>query len=278
MQPLGRSDEILSALSDACKPAHLIAGESDVETRLACVESVIELAERLPLTVLQRNFCFEILLRACGDYKTDKRGDTGSWCRSAAVQGMERLLYVTFRNKGCRLRKSDEELVKEHSKEDSSSVSTQTVMTSYGLGNMIDSRDNENKNENNYQNENENENRNRNRKNKAGVLIKYHKGTLGHRFALNSFQVHSLPEGVLSIHKMGVKPLPFMGTQFDLLSLPPVPHYVSSDTDCVAENLTHKNESILNNLKETHVGKKENIDAAVDVDVDVDVEYLVFLI
>ena len=92
MQPVGRLDEILSALSDACKPAHLVAGESDVETRLACVESVIELAERLPLTVPQRDLCFEILLRACGDYKTDKRGDTGSWCRSAAVQGMERLL------------------------------------------------------------------------------------------------------------------------------------------------------------------------------------------
>ena len=66
-----------------------------------------------------------------------------------------------------------------------------------------------------------------------------------------------------------------MGTQFDLLSLPPAPHYVSSDTICVAHNLTNKNESILNDLKETHVVKNENIDVDVDVDDDVELRIII---
>ena len=209
MQPCGRLDEILSVLSDACTPSHLIAGESDVETRLACVESIIELAERLPLTVLQRNTCFEILLRACGDYKTDKRGDTGSWCRTAAVQGMERLLYVTFRNEESYLRKSDPFIIGEPSKEHSSSIHGKSVMTSFGLGYVFNNDENDDENNDNLIIK------------RTGRFIRFDESTLGFKFATNSFQVHNLPDGVLLIHNLGVKTLDPMGSED--VSFPPLP-------------------------------------------------------
>jgi hypothetical protein len=97
IQPEGRLADILSVLLEASNPNKLIAGEPDVETRRAAVQAVVEIAERLPLKGNEMKLCFEILLRSCDDYKTDKRGDTGSWCRIAAVQGMEKMLYTCFR-------------------------------------------------------------------------------------------------------------------------------------------------------------------------------------
>jgi hypothetical protein len=121
IQPEGRLADILSVLLEASNPNKLIAGEPDVETRRAAVQAVVELAERLPMKASEMNLCFEILLRSCDDYKTDKRGDTGSWCRIAAVQGMEKMLYTCFR-------KSD--------------FTGATRMTSFGPGNVNTFSDN----------------------------------------------------------------------------------------------------------------------------------------
>ena len=91
--PVGRLDEILTALAIAARPEATVAGEADVETRRAAVDAVVELAERLAfvLTDDQWDRSVEVLFVACEDYKTDKRGDTGSWCRSSALRGLERL-------------------------------------------------------------------------------------------------------------------------------------------------------------------------------------------
>ena len=39
----------------------------------------------------------EALLRCCEDYSVDKRGDTGSWVRVAALQALERAVYLAIR-------------------------------------------------------------------------------------------------------------------------------------------------------------------------------------
>ena len=91
--PVGRLDEVFTALALAARPEATVAGEADVETRRAAVDAVVELAERFAfvLTDDQWDRSVEMLYVACEDYKTDKRGDTGSWCRSAALRGLERL-------------------------------------------------------------------------------------------------------------------------------------------------------------------------------------------
>ena len=97
-QPAGRLAEILSTLATSSSPQKLIAGEADAETRRNSVLSAIEVVERLAGSVHFTNDCLQsclgILFAACQDYSIDKRGDTGSWSRIAALEGLERIVYA----------------------------------------------------------------------------------------------------------------------------------------------------------------------------------------
>ncbi|CAN0057851.1 unnamed protein product, partial [Phaeothamnion confervicola] len=57
------------------------------------VESCAEGEPALPvrLGAAEVRLVFDALLRAAGDYSMDKRGDVGSWCRTAALRALERL-------------------------------------------------------------------------------------------------------------------------------------------------------------------------------------------
>ena len=98
--PDGRLDTVLESLFCATAPGKKIAGEVDAETRRNCVESVIEITEKVCCfpQFQARHFerCLEILFRACSDYNIDKRGDTGSWSRMAALKGLERVWRTYF--------------------------------------------------------------------------------------------------------------------------------------------------------------------------------------
>jgi Tubulin folding cofactor D C terminal len=176
-----------------------------VETRQAALQAVIELAERLPLSYVQTCVCFDIILRSCEDYKTDKRGDTGSWCRTAAVQGLTRLLYVTFRNIPKNIPGNIPGMIPTAT--EGSSQIGQMVITSYGNGKIhgfsaiLDTECTDSTTGILDQ-----------KTEKNGILVAFPTGSLGHSFATNSFQVHNLPEGVLYMHKSGAKPVPSLGS------------------------------------------------------------------
>ena len=97
--PEGRVNDVLNCLSDAARSDRLFAGEIDVETRKNSLLSVTELYSQLaPYIGREVNTSFvddvvECLVRACDDYTVDNRGDTGSWCRLIALQGLEKVLY-----------------------------------------------------------------------------------------------------------------------------------------------------------------------------------------
>ncbi len=103
--PEGRIDQVLDCLQQCGSSAHRIAGEYDADTCRHCIAALDEIAERL--SPYPRSFstnhvrrCFAIFLQASEDYSVDKRGDTGSWSRMAAMRGMERLLYSCLRAEG----------------------------------------------------------------------------------------------------------------------------------------------------------------------------------
>ena len=98
--PDGQLDLVFDALHTALRPDKKIAGEIDAETRRNCVEAVSEISEKTFCSPLfqKRHFLksLEILFRACNDYTIDKRGDTGSWSRVAALKGLERIWSIYF--------------------------------------------------------------------------------------------------------------------------------------------------------------------------------------
>ena len=98
--PDARLDMVYESLSRATAPGKKIAGEVDAETRRNCVESVVEITEKVcSLPQFEaRHFlmCVELLFRACDDYNIDKRGDTGSWSRIVALRGLERVWRIYF--------------------------------------------------------------------------------------------------------------------------------------------------------------------------------------
>lgn len=100
-QPAGRLTEILQALAVASSPEKLISGEPDAETRRNAVQSAVELVERFAGTPALSNevidATFHILFKACQDHSVDKRGDTGSWSRIVALEGLERIVYACLR-------------------------------------------------------------------------------------------------------------------------------------------------------------------------------------
>jgi hypothetical protein len=136
--PEGRLDEILDACLESSCPSKLIAGEPDAETRKNVIESVIEIIEKLELNPRLNkkhiNQSLDILIRACNDYSVDKRGDTGSWSRVAALRGMERIMYMCIRKNAIRelglLPPSPPEI----NSDNKNSLVGSTVVTSFGIG------------------------------------------------------------------------------------------------------------------------------------------------
>lgn len=98
LSPAGRFQEVLEALKSSANVTKKIAGEPDAECRRNCVTATIEVVERLVYSPMMDakafRFAFDILLDASEDHSVDKRGDTGSWSRVAALRGMERIVYA----------------------------------------------------------------------------------------------------------------------------------------------------------------------------------------
>ena len=203
------------------------------------MEAVIELSERVPLTAKQTLFCFDILLTSCNDYKTDKRGDTGSWCRASALHGMERLLYATYRiipsNVPSNIGECSAKTVL--SQESSAFEIGMTVMTSYGLGKIIDSSDYS------YSTIKNNESiairGTLGADSKNAVLIQFPTGSLGYFFTVDAFQVKCLPPGAVLVHRSGLQILKGHNTaEFALPS--PLPLFQESILECSSNNSNHQ--------------------------------------
>lgn len=100
--PTKHLNGIIDILDDYSNNAKLINGEYDAETCQCAIESAVELAERLiASSIFEQSYLvrvFQLLLKGCDDYSIDKRGDTGSWVRSSALKGFERLLSAVFGN------------------------------------------------------------------------------------------------------------------------------------------------------------------------------------
>jgi hypothetical protein len=123
--PDGRLGEVFASLREGADVNKKIAGEPDAECRRNCVQATVEIVERLihspMLTTARFQAAFAILLDASNDHSVDKRGDTGSWSRVAALQGMERLVYAQNARKLFV----------------SSPLTTPMAMTSYGPGKVV---------------------------------------------------------------------------------------------------------------------------------------------
>ena len=104
-------DMSLSCLCRSSRPDAKVGDDKDVETRrnslislaricesvgldLSCAEkeSVVEMSEG------QMNHVFTAFFRAMDDYNTDQRGDVGSKCRLAAMDGLLRLATMSSRH------------------------------------------------------------------------------------------------------------------------------------------------------------------------------------
>jgi hypothetical protein len=125
--PAGRLKEILEVLKSSASVTTKIAGEPDAECRRNCVTATIEIMERLMLSPMLDAECFrvafDILLDASEDHSVDKRGDTGSWSRVAALRGMERLLYAQYNRTAF---------------EQDNDATSLMVMTAYGPGQAVE--------------------------------------------------------------------------------------------------------------------------------------------
>ena len=103
-----------SVLSCLIRASHYqkarVGGESDAETRRNALVSLIRIAGEVgvsstqsltPYPVVSLNSdnvseLFQAFLRALNDYKTDRRGDVGSWCRMASMEALSTLLCTVF--------------------------------------------------------------------------------------------------------------------------------------------------------------------------------------
>lgn len=114
----GRLTAILSALEDSAHVGALVAGDPDAETRRNAVNALIEIGNRLLLlhsrdsktscgpeslcdpqlnATLALRRVLVVLQRSCEDYSIDKRGDIGSWIRTAAMRGLVGLVLAILR-------------------------------------------------------------------------------------------------------------------------------------------------------------------------------------
>lgn len=93
-------DSLLECVEGSAATSRQMAGEYDAETSRNSVEALIEVSEKASesanWSVNDFFRVFSLLRTACENYSIDKRGDVGSWSRTAALQGFERLLTATL--------------------------------------------------------------------------------------------------------------------------------------------------------------------------------------
>lgn len=93
--PVGKFSEILSVLKSASSNTFCVNGEQDADTRRNAVTAIVEITEKScdAVCFLQEDLqsALQCLFDASNDYAVDKRGDTGSWSRMAALRGMYRI-------------------------------------------------------------------------------------------------------------------------------------------------------------------------------------------
>jgi hypothetical protein len=103
---------VISCLIGSSKYTSLVGSESDAETRRNAIFSLRRIATRAltardtsetsyPVVCMGVDLVFQVLdafYLALNDYKTDRRGDVGSWCRMAAIDGIVEVLLLSGDN------------------------------------------------------------------------------------------------------------------------------------------------------------------------------------
>ena len=100
---------VITCLIESSKHTALVGGEGDAETRRNALWSLCKIAKQAlircdnttttyPTVPMKIDMAFQVLDAfhlALNDYKTDRRGDVGSWCRMAAIDGMMEILLLS---------------------------------------------------------------------------------------------------------------------------------------------------------------------------------------
>ena len=104
-------DRILTCLADTARINSKVGNEGDAETRRNAILSIVGVVTEVGMTVASDNIdvtsnalvamsredvttVFDSLLASMEDYNTDRRGDVGSWCRVAAMNGLVSLTLL----------------------------------------------------------------------------------------------------------------------------------------------------------------------------------------
>ena len=103
-------DRVLRSLADAAKINSKVGDEGDAETRRNAILSIVGVCEEVGMATVSDNVemrsnvvslrkvnmttVFDALLASMEDYNTDRRGDVGSWCRIAAMNGLVSLTLM----------------------------------------------------------------------------------------------------------------------------------------------------------------------------------------
>jgi len=112
---MGVLEDVLQCLCDTSKPVAKVGGECDAETKrnailaltticqtvgigdnrkVTPITETAETGRTVGLDKMQVSKIFDTFLECLEDYSTDRRGDVGSWCRTAAITGLEQLTYL----------------------------------------------------------------------------------------------------------------------------------------------------------------------------------------
>jgi hypothetical protein len=103
-------DSVLNCLCRAARFDATVGKHGDAETRRNANQALMYVTREVgfcdttapPAIGLSRNKLgqvFECFILALGDYNTDRRGDVGSWCRMAAMTGLEHLTFLAIGNR-----------------------------------------------------------------------------------------------------------------------------------------------------------------------------------
>ncbi|KAL7566990.1 hypothetical protein ACA910_019918 [Epithemia clementina (nom. ined.)] len=103
-------DGVIKTLSAASNPKAKVEGEGDAETRRNALKSLARVLSTVarstlilkeikkfpvqPLTAEQCSMAIKALFLSLEDYNVDRRGDVGSWCRMAAMEGLSSVVLL----------------------------------------------------------------------------------------------------------------------------------------------------------------------------------------
>ena len=99
-------EKVLDSLTNAAVIDSKVGDEGDAETRRNAIASIVGVCNEVgfsessagsnsvPLRKENIAVAFDSLLSSMGDYNTDRRGDVGSWCRIAAMNGLVDLTFL----------------------------------------------------------------------------------------------------------------------------------------------------------------------------------------